>query len=257
MRDRENTRKIPELHRMVKLRDTKFLKSYTLDYTNAEGRPKSYEMVSNFDYDSPAEIGERPSGVILVGFRGEELLLLREFRMGVNRFLYNLPAGHIDEGESVEMCARRELAEETGLAIKAIYDILPPAYAAPDLSDSSAWVVFAEVCGDFAPHTEADEYILPFFVGREQAGELLKEGRFSARAQLIAWFFAREGREGFCVSRKGNKNVVVISEAEYNDLQKAKRNAEYLAHLDRSFEQLKRGDVVVKTMEELERMADE
>ena len=58
-------------------------------------------------------------------------------------------------------------------------------------------------------------------------------------------------------SHKENKNVVVISEAEYNNLQKAKRNAEYLAHLDRSFEQLERGEVVVKSMEDLERMADE
>ena len=54
-----------------------------------------------------------------------------------------------------------------------------------------------------------------------------------------------------------NKNVVVISEQEYNELQRAKRNAEYLAKLDRSFAQLKQGEVVIKSMEELERMADE
>ena len=40
-------------------------------------------------------------------------------------------------------------------------------------------------------------------------------------------------------------------------LQRAKRNAEYLAKLDRSFAQLKQGEVVIKSMEELERMADE
>ena len=40
-------------------------------------------------------------------------------------------------------------------------------------------------------------------------------------------------------------------------LQKAKRNAEYLKKLDKSLEQLKHGEVVIKSMEELERMADE
>ena len=48
-----------------------------------------------------------------------------------------------------------------------------------------------------------------------------------------------------------------VSEQEYNELQKAKRNAEYLAKLDRSFEQLERGEVIVKSMEELETMVNE
>ena len=46
----------------------------------------------------------------------------------------------------------------------------------------------------------------------------------------------------------------MINEAEYNSLQKAKRNAEYLAMLDKSGEELKAGKVIVKTMEELEAM---
>ena len=77
------------------------------------------------------------------------------------------------------------------------------------------------------------------------------------RANIKKYFDLAFNGETVVVSRKENKNVVVISEKEYNDLQKAKRNAEYLAHLDRSFEQLERGEVVVKSMEELERMADE
>ena len=63
--------------------------------------------------------------------------------------------------------------------------------------------------------------------------------------------------ETVIVSRRKNENVVMISEAQYNDFLKAKRNAEYLAKLDRSFNQLASGDVVVKSMNELERMADE
>ena len=44
--------------------------------------------------------------------------------------------------------------------------------------------------------------------------------------------------EPVIVSRKGNKNVVIISEAEYNELAKAKRNAEYLEKLNRADEQI-------------------
>ena len=54
-----------------------------------------------------------------------------------------------------------------------------------------------------------------------------------------------------------NGETIVVSRKENNELQRAKRNAEYLAKLDRSFAQLKQGEVVIKSMEELERMADE
>lgn len=56
--------------------------------------------------------------------------------------------------------------------------------------------------------------------------------------------------------KEENKGIDTESyfEAEYNALQKAKRNAEYLAMLDKSNEELKAGKIVVKTMEELEAM---
>lgn len=81
--------------------------------------------------------------------------------------------------------------------------------------------------------------------------------QMDVRANIKKYFDLAFSGEPIIVSRKQNKNVVVISEAEYNDLQKARRNAEYLAKLDRSFAQLENGEVVVKSMEELERMADE
>ena len=63
--------------------------------------------------------------------------------------------------------------------------------------------------------------------------------------------------ETVIVTRKGEKNVVIISLDEYNSVMKAARNAEYLDKLDRSFAQLDRGEVVVKSMAELEAMTGE
>lgn len=187
-------KKVPVLNSMKKTRDTRFLKNYTLNYTNAEGGEKIYETVSNFDYDSPEQIGKRASGVVIVGWKQDKLLLCREFRMGVNHFVYNMPAGHIDESETIEECARRELFEETGLSLTQVYHILPPSYAAPDLSDSAAWVLFAEVEGEVSgkacEHTDADEWIQPGFYSRSEVAKMLQEERFSGRAQMAAYFFA-------------------------------------------------------------------
>ena len=52
-------------------------------------------------------------------------------------------------------------------------------------------------------------------------------------------------------SRPHNQNLIVISEAAYRELEKLRRNAEYLAKLERSMQQFKEGKVVVKTMDEL------
>lgn len=77
------------------------------------------------------------------------------------------------------------------------------------------------------------------------------------RKNIKSFFDLAAGGETLFVPRKQNKNVVVISQAEYEDLQKAKRNAEYFAMLDKSYEQFSQGKVVIKTMEELEAMEDE
>jgi len=61
--------------------------------------------------------------------------------------------------------------------------------------------------------------------------------------------------EKVLIARPRNENLVVLSESEYNRLDKAQRNAEYLEKIDRAMERVYNGRVVVKTMEELEEMA--
>ena len=76
------------------------------------------------------------------------------------------------------------------------------------------------------------------------------------RANIKKYFdMACDGR-AVMIPRKANRNVVILSEEEYHELQKAKRNAEYLAKLDRADKQLRSGKVVEKTMEELEAMTE-
>jgi antitoxin YefM len=58
--------------------------------------------------------------------------------------------------------------------------------------------------------------------------------------------------ETLIVSRPKNENIVMMSEAEYNDMMKAKRNAEYLAMLDKSMKEAAAGGFIMKTITELE-----
>ena len=47
--------------------------------------------------------------------------------------------------------------------------------------------------------------------------------------------------ETVVISRPRSENIYMINEAEYNALQKAKRNAEYMAMIDRGIAQLEAG----------------
>lgn len=52
---------------------------------------------------------------------------------------------------------------------------------------------------------------------------------------------ATDNHETIIVTRKGEKNVVLMSLEQYNAIMKATRNAEYLAKIDMSIEQLENG----------------
>lgn len=75
--------------------------------------------------------------------------------------------------------------------------------------------------------------------------------QMDVRANIKKYFDIAFGGEPVIVSRKENKNVVIISESKYNELEKAKKNVEYLTKLSRADEQIKNGQVITKTMDEL------
>ena len=58
--------------------------------------------------------------------------------------------------------------------------------------------------------------------------------------------------EVLIISRPKNENVVMLSQNEYNDMLKAKKNADYLAMLDKSMAEAKAGGFISKSIDELE-----
>lgn len=176
--------------KLEKIKDGKYLKNYELTYENKAGKEKKYEIVSRKELLHASDIGKEPSGVSIIATCNGKMLLLREFRMGVNRFIYNLCAGMIEEGETIEECIARELYEETGLAVQKVRKILPPSYAAVAISDTKTYIAFVEASGEFADHSSENELIEADFFTQEEVQKLLETQEFSSRAQLAAYFFS-------------------------------------------------------------------
>lgn len=180
-----------QLISLKKVKDGTYLKNYELTYRNKAGGQKIYEIVSRREIDAPESLGTHTSGVSIVATRGESLLLLHEFRMGVNKRIYNLCAGMLENGETISDCIRRELYEETGLSLKRIYKILPASYAAVAISDIRTQIAFVEVEGTLSSeHSSENEDIHAGFYTKEEVQAMLEYEDFSSRAQMAAYFFA-------------------------------------------------------------------
>lgn len=182
-----------EFLKFEKVRDGKYLKNYEITYLNKLGREKKYEIVSRRELQGIEDVGGKPSGVSIVATCNGKLVLLHEFRMGVNRTVYNLCAGMLEADESIEDCIARELFEETGLHVKTIKKILPPSFAAVAISDTTTYIAFVEAEGTLEDHTSENEQIDAKFYTREEVLRLLETEPFSSRAQMAAYFFAEYG----------------------------------------------------------------
>ena len=64
---------------------------------------------------SVREIASHPGGAAIVALLpGDDVILVRQFRYPIQKYVYELPAGKLNPGEDPAVCARRELEEETG-----------------------------------------------------------------------------------------------------------------------------------------------
>lgn len=55
------------------------------------------------------------------------------------------------------------------------------------------------------------------------------------------------------ISRPHNENVVMMSLTEFNELMKAKRNADYINMLTKSMDEAANGGFIIKSIEDLEK----
>ncbi len=175
-----------------KVHDGKYLKKYELTYLNKVGKEKKYEVVSRKEIAKAEDLGNnKVSGVSIIAYKEDRMLLLKEFRMAINKEIYNLCAGMIEDGESIEECVKRELYEETGLSVKRVIDILPPAFSAVGFSNVRTHIAFVEAEGEIDSHTSENEEIKAAFYSRDQVMKMLKTEEFSARSQIAAYFFVK------------------------------------------------------------------
>jgi ADP-ribose pyrophosphatase len=95
-----------------------------------------------------------PGAAAIVPFVApDRILLIRQYRHAVGGYLWEVPAGKLDRGEPPEVCAARELAEETGYRAGRLVPT-GSIVTAPGFTDERIWLFCAH---DLAPGRPAHE----------------------------------------------------------------------------------------------------
>jgi len=173
-----------------------FITRYDVAYETEDQKEKIYEIISrNKALDSIEALkGSSPDSVVIIATdeSGGKLLINKEFRMAVGDWVYNFPAGLIDEGEQPVESAKRELWEETGLELYEIDDFIGQSYSAVGFSNEINVCVVGKARGTFRPSTSTVEEIEPGWHTKAELRELLKTERFAARTQAYSYLWSKE-----------------------------------------------------------------
>ncbi|CAN5201718.1 NUDIX hydrolase [soil metagenome] len=103
------------------------------------------------------DVVHHPGAAAIVAlFDDGSVALIRQFRYAVGGTIWEIPAGTLDDAETYEACAERELAEETGYRAGS-WTPLVAFYTTPGFCDEELRVFLAENLTEGDGHAEADE----------------------------------------------------------------------------------------------------
>jgi ADP-ribose pyrophosphatase len=126
-----------------------------------------------------------PGAVVVVPvLPGRRVVLVRQYRRAVDRFLLELPAGTLERGERRDLCAKRELLEETGWRAGAVRR-LARFYAAPGFLSEEMTVFLATGLTRAAANPEPDEMVRPVIMPFRQALAKARSGAIRDAKTII------------------------------------------------------------------------
>ncbi len=103
------------------------------------------------------DVVRHPPSVVLVPVpEPGHVILIRQYRHAVNQWLWELPAGSVDEGETPEVAARRECHEEIGQVPDTIVR-LGALYPTPGYCDEEMFFFRVSGLADTAEEAAKDE----------------------------------------------------------------------------------------------------
>ncbi len=188
-----------------KLTENPFLNLYEMDALTGSGTPFHYYFASRNREDALPLLTGQPcsNGIVIYPLwkrEPDKLVMIRQYRYPLDEWIYELPAGLIDRGETPSQAAVREMKEETGLSFYPYEGGEPafrrPVYLGAGMTDETSTSVFGfaegEISGEFQEETESIEILL---ADKKEVMRILREEKISLRAGFLLMNFLRADKE--------------------------------------------------------------
>ncbi|NQZ67448.1 MAG: NUDIX hydrolase [Lentisphaeria bacterium] len=168
------------------------MKCHTIQYQQFDGSMSKIHQREVFVRDPTV-------AVLLYDENQNSVLLTEQFRVGplenqANPWVFELPAGIVEQGEDKIVAMQREILEETGYDCK-IESLIGEFYLSPGGSNEVTTIYFAQVAldksGVHGVESE-NEDIKTHIVTLDKAGEMIQQGKLSVTTGLaLMWLQAR------------------------------------------------------------------
>ena len=141
-------------------------------------------------YIADLEVIKHPGAVLIVPFLNKnKIVLIKQYRPVINSYIWELPAGTLDKGESPLACAKRELVEEIGYKA-AKWNKIGHIYPAPGYTTEKIIIFEARGLSAVKANRQNDEHIVPAIFNKKGVVRLLKSGKLVDSKTLAAFKLA-------------------------------------------------------------------
>ncbi|KAI1475194.1 putative ADP-ribose pyrophosphatase [Daldinia eschscholtzii] len=182
---------------LLENKDAKWINLVKITYEDENGQVRTWEAMRRPGRPSTSVVDAVQMIAVIHRKEGPKVLLEKQFRAPAGKIVIEFPAGLVDEGETVEQAALRELKEETGYVGEVVPDrggTRPILFSSPASSSSKTFLIHLKIDPEKEenrnpkPQLEDGEFIEAFWV---PLNNLYAECR-----KLEAQGFAIDGKVG-------------------------------------------------------------
>jgi ADP-ribose pyrophosphatase len=134
------------------------------------------------------------SAVMMAVDDNNRILLVKQFRLPAEQYLWELPAGRLDPGESALEAAKRELREETGYQAQN-WAQLAEFWASPGYVAEKMHVFLATRLTEGKKEPMEDERIEVGWFSVEDVGRMIRQGQIIDAKTMIGYFMYVDQRQ--------------------------------------------------------------
>ncbi|CAM3791295.1 NUDIX hydrolase [Alicyclobacillus pomorum] len=147
--------------------------------------------------EATREVVRHPGAVaVLAEPTPGSVVLVKQYRKALDESLVEIPAGKLEPGESPEVCAVRELREETGLAARSVNSVFD-FFTSPGFADERIYLYYTNDVEQEEQALDEDEFVEVTSATRDEVTAMLRDGSIRDAKTLIAllwWIQQSNGR---------------------------------------------------------------